>query len=58
MENKRVEVIVLETPITERYCKVGDAATLDIEANQIRCGGAWFNFDERWRVVILEGEEL
>lgn len=43
-------VTVLQTPITERYCKVGDTATLDVKNKQIRCGGAWFKFDERWIV--------
>jgi len=43
-------VTVLKTPITERYCKVGDTATLDLENKQIRCSGSWFNFDERWVV--------
>ena len=43
-------VRVLKTPISERYCKVGDEATLDVKNKQIRCGGAWFNFDGRWIV--------
>ena len=43
-------VTVFKTPISERYCKVGDVATLDIKNNKIRCGGTWFNFDERWIV--------
>jgi len=43
-------VTVLQTPITERYCKVGDTATLDLNNKQIRCGGVWFKFDERWIV--------
>lgn len=43
-------VRVLKTPISERYCKVGDEATLDVKNKQIRCGGAWFNFNERWVV--------
>jgi len=43
-------VTVLKTPITERYCKVGDTATLDLNNKQIRCSGAWFKFDERWVV--------
>jgi hypothetical protein len=43
-------VRVLKTPISERYCKVGDEATLDVKNKQIRCGGVWFNFDERWSV--------
>jgi hypothetical protein len=43
-------VRVLKTPISERYCRVGDEATLDVKNKQIRCGGAWFNFDERWSV--------
>ena len=52
MENTLVDgsVKVLQTPITERYCKVGDTATLDTKRNQIRCGGVWFNFDDRWIV--------
>jgi hypothetical protein len=32
-------VRVLKTPISERYCKVGDDATLDVKNKQIRCGG-------------------
>ena len=47
-------VNVLQTPITERYCKVGDTATLDLKNKLIRCGGAWFNFDERWIVQQKE----
>lgn len=43
-------VTVLQTPITERYCKIGDTATLDVKNKQIRCSGAWFKFDERWIV--------
>jgi hypothetical protein len=43
-------VKVIKTPISERYCKVGDEATLDVKNKQIRCGGAWFNFDDRWVV--------
>ena len=43
-------VTVLKTPITERYCKVGDTATLDLKNKQIRCSGAWFKFDDRWVV--------
>jgi hypothetical protein len=46
-------VTVLQTPISERYCKIGDTATLDVKNKQIRCGGAWFNFDERWVVRPL-----
>jgi hypothetical protein len=49
---KTIMVKVLKTPITDRYCKVGDYARLDTENNQIMCGGAWFTFDtERWEVV-------
>lgn len=43
-------VKVLQTPITDRYCRVGDTAELDEKNKQIRCGGAWFKFDERWVV--------
>lgn len=46
-------VRVVKTPISERYCRVGDEATLDLKTSQIRCGGAWFNFDERWVVDYL-----
>lgn len=47
------KVKVLQTPITERYCRPGDIATLDLENNQIRCGDAWFKFDERWIVESI-----
>jgi hypothetical protein len=48
-------VTVLQTPISERYCRVGDTANLDIKSKQIRCGGAWFNFNDRWQVKPLTG---
>lgn len=48
--NCHEHVTVLKTPITERYCKVGDVATLDTKNKQIRCNGAWFPFDKRWVV--------
>ncbi len=47
---KSGSVTVIQTPITERYCKVGDVVTLDLKHKKIRCGGAWFYFDERWVV--------
>lgn len=43
-------VKVLKTPISERYCKVGDEAILDKSTNMIRCSGAWFRFNEKWEV--------
>jgi len=43
-------VMVLKSPVSERYCKVGDTATLDLKNKQIRCSGAWFGFDKRWAV--------
>lgn len=48
------QVIVLKSPISERYCKEGDEATLDRKNGKIRCSGAWFNFDERWTVKSVE----
>lgn len=53
-ENGTNMVIVRKSPISERYCKVGDTATLDTKNNQIRCGGAWFAFDERWKVELCK----
>ena len=47
-------VIVLETPITERYCKIGDICKLNNLTNRIKCSGAWFNFDDRWKVEPVE----
>jgi hypothetical protein len=52
-ENLQCEVKVLASPVTERYCNVGDVATLDKATNQIRCGGVWFAFDDRWKVDYL-----
>lgn len=45
-----IVVTVLKTPVTERYCQVGDTAVLDTKNNQIRCGGAWFRFSDQWEV--------
>lgn len=47
-----INVTVLQTPITERYCKIGDSAQLDITNKKIRCSGAWFDYDERWKTKI------
>ena len=46
-----MNVIVLVTPITNRYCNAGDVCKLDLKTNKIRCGGCWFNFDKRWIVI-------
>jgi hypothetical protein len=49
-------VKVLLSPVSERYCRVGDTALLDIDHNQIRCGGVWFSFNDKWIVEpISEG---
>lgn len=53
-----VLVKVLKTPISARYCNVGDEATLDVKNQQIRCGGAWFKFDGRWEVERLHPDQL
>jgi hypothetical protein len=45
-----INVKVKKTPISERYCKVGDEAILDKSTNMIRCSGAWFRFNERWKI--------
>lgn len=53
-DNKNRLVKVIKTPISERYCKSGDEALLDVKNNQIRCSGAWFNFDGRWIVEPIK----
>ena len=47
-------VKVLESPITERYCTIGEVYLLDNINQQIRCGGAWFKFDNRWKVENIK----
>jgi hypothetical protein len=47
---KRIQVKVLCYPISDRYCSVGASATLDLTTSQVRVGGAWFDFDDRWSV--------
>jgi len=42
------KVIVEFAPVSERYWRKGDEAT--IYNNQIRLGGCWFDFDERYIV--------
>lgn len=44
-------VIVIETPISERMWNVGD--TTEIHKGQIRLGGCWFDFDDRFKVVKI-----
>ena len=48
--NKDVEVV--ETPVTERYCKKGDICL--VSDAQIRAGGVWFALDSRWTVIPLD----
>jgi len=48
-----ISVKVIQTPISERYCKIGDIVQLDTKNNQIRCGGCWFMYDNRWIVANL-----
>ena len=50
MNQPYINVQVLQSPISERYCKVGDEAQVDTQNKKIRCGGAWFDFDKRWIV--------
>jgi|TARA_R110000851_G_scaffold196444_3_gene347408 hypothetical protein len=45
----RVDVIVLESPITSRYFTKGMKGQLD--GDQIRIGGVWFDYDVRWKVI-------
>ena len=42
-------VIVEHAPISERMWTKGDEAT--IRNVQIRLGGCWFNFDDRYNVI-------
>jgi len=43
-------VIVEKAPINEKYWNVGDIAL--IYNGQIRLGGCWFNFDDRYKVEL------
>lgn len=50
---KTIQVRVINFPISKRYCHVGYEATLDVLNSKIRCGGAWFDFDDRWKVAEI-----
>lgn len=50
--SKSIEVEIIEYPISDRYCRKG--ATGTIFNNQIRVGGAWFDFDDRWVVIPIK----
>lgn len=52
--NKYIQVKVLKTPISERYCREGDTAEIDFQTNQIRCGGCWFTIGDRWMYQIID----
>lgn len=41
-------VIVIKAPISEKYWHKGCLGT--VRDNQIRVGGCWFDFDERWKI--------
>lgn len=48
--NNDIQVTVYKAPISDRYWKPGCDGT--ISNGQIRVGGAWFNFDNRWVVSL------
>ena len=50
MKEKNRNVIVLYSPVSERYWHVG--CNGKIQNNQIRVGGCWFPFDKRWNVKL------
>jgi hypothetical protein len=43
-------VIIEDSPISDRMWYKGQEATVDPKNGQIRVGGNWFAFDERWKV--------
>jgi len=47
-KNTTQQVYVLKYPVSDRYCHKGAIGT--VSNGQIRVGGAWFDFDERWIV--------
>jgi len=50
-----MKVYIISSPISERYAQKGYIGTLDGLCGNIRVGGAWFPFDDRW-VVKTAGE--
>lgn len=51
-------VIIISSPITERMVKSGDKGEVDEITKQIRVGGNWFNFDNRWEVKDDKNEQV
>jgi hypothetical protein len=47
-----IKCIVEFAPISERMWSKGDEAS--IRDGQIRLGGCWFNFDERYKVTFID----
>lgn len=47
-------MIVEYSPVSERMWAKGEIGTVD--GSQIRVGGCWFNFDERWKVKKVENK--
>jgi hypothetical protein len=44
------EVIIISSPVTERYVRFGMTGRIDEKTNQIQVNGVWFSYDERWKV--------
>ena len=42
---------IIYSPISERYWSPNCDAQIDPTTDKIRCGGAWFDYDDRWEVV-------
>lgn len=47
---KQRQVIIIESPVTDRIVRKGMTGTISIDGAQIRVNGLWFAFDKRWKV--------
>lgn len=49
------KVIIISSPVTERYVRSGSEGWIDSTVQQIRVGGVWFEYDQdRWKVENVD----
>lgn len=45
-----INVKVIKTPVTERYCKINDILLMDKNTNQVRSNIGWLTLNDRWEI--------
>jgi hypothetical protein len=47
-----IEVIITESPVTERYVRAGMEGKIDTHTGQIQVNGCWWTLNDKWKYTI------